>query len=336
LKVANITALQAHLPTVSLTVVLRLRLPNVPVMVIADFPAAAEPLTFSFNLLVDVAGFGLKAAVTPLGSPLALRVTTWSKVFAGLMVMVLTPLLPGATVKAAGAAASVKVPSGFTVRAMVVVAFRLPEVPVIVTVVFPVVAVPLAVRVRTLVLVAGFGLKEAVTPFGSPEAVRVTLPENLLTGIMVMVRVALAPPFAIVTVFGEVERLKLWLGVLTVRLSVVAFVNVPDLPVIVTVTVPTAAVALARKVMVLAAVAGLGLKDAVTPLGRPDAERVTLPLKLATGVMVMVLLPLLSCAMVTLLALAESVKSGAGQLFTRLKAFTVPIPVAKSQPVCVP
>lgn len=46
-----------------------------PVMVIVDFPVAVAPLTFSFSLLVDVAGLGVNAAVTPLGSPLALRVT---------------------------------------------------------------------------------------------------------------------------------------------------------------------------------------------------------------------------------------------------------------------
>ncbi len=46
-----------------------------PVIVIVDFPMAAEPLTVSVNVLVEVAGLGLKDAVTPLGTPLALRVT---------------------------------------------------------------------------------------------------------------------------------------------------------------------------------------------------------------------------------------------------------------------
>jgi hypothetical protein len=42
--------------------------------------------------------------------------------------------------------------------------------------------------------------------------------------------------------------------------------------------------------------------------------------------------------MLTLLGDAESEKFGpvAGQLFTRLAALTLPIPVAKSQPVVVP
>ena len=221
---------------------------------------------------------------------------------------------------------------------MVLVALRLPEVPLIVTVAVPVVAVLLAVRVRTLLLVAGFELKEAVTPFGSPEAARVTLPENLLIGVMVMVLFPLAPPFAIVIAFADAERLKLCFGVITVRLSVVVFVNVPDLPVIVTATVPVTAVALAFKVSVLVEVAGLGLKDAVTPLGRPDAERVTLPLNPLREVMPIVLVPLAPCTMVNVFGEAVSVKFGVppGQFFTRLAAFTLPIPVAKSQPVVVP
>ena len=46
-----------------------------PVTVIADFPIAAESLTDSVNVLVEVVGFGEKDAVTPFGSPLANKVT---------------------------------------------------------------------------------------------------------------------------------------------------------------------------------------------------------------------------------------------------------------------
>src|SRR6202042_1657919 len=65
----------------------------------------------------------------------------------------------------------------------------------------------------------------------------------------------------------------------TVRLSVVLFVKLPDVPVIVTGPVPVAAVPVAVKVSVLVEVVGFGLKPAVTPLGVPVADRVTLPLK---------------------------------------------------------
>jgi hypothetical protein len=75
-------------------------------------------------------------------------------------------------------------------------------------------------------------------------------------------------------------------------LTVVVCVKLPDVPVIVTVTVPVVAVPLAASVSVLVAVAGLGLNDAVTPLGRPDADKLTLSLKPFCGVIVTVLVPL--------------------------------------------
>jgi len=124
-------------------------------------------------------------------------------------VIVLVPLLPCATDNFAGEAVIVKVPSAFTVSEIVVVAFRLPEVPVIVTVAVPAAADLLAVSVNTLVEVAGFGLNDAVTPFGRPVAVNDTLPENPFTGLIVMVLVPLAPPLAIVTALGEAESVKL-------------------------------------------------------------------------------------------------------------------------------
>jgi hypothetical protein len=47
----------------------------VPVTVIVDFPTAAESLTASVKMLVVVAGSVLKEAVTPLGTPVVVRVT---------------------------------------------------------------------------------------------------------------------------------------------------------------------------------------------------------------------------------------------------------------------
>ena len=76
---------------------------------------------------------------------------------------------------------------------------------------------------------------------------------------------------------------------------------------IVTVTVPIAAVALAVSVKVLVEVAGFGLKEAVTPLGKPDADIVTFPLKPFAGTIVIVLVPLLPSATVRLLGFAVSV-----------------------------
>ncbi len=59
----------------------------------------------------------------------------------------------------------------------------------------------------------------------------------------------------------------------------VVFVKLPEVPVMVTVAVPVIAVPLAVSVNVLVLVVPLGLNDAVTPLGRPDADKLTLPLK---------------------------------------------------------
>ena len=115
----------------------------------------------------------------------------------------------------------------------------------------------------------------------------------------------------------------------------------PDpVPLIVTFTVPVVAVLVAVNVTVLVPVAGFGLKPAVTPLGNPDALSVTLPLNPPEGVIVIVDVPVLPCVTDTLLGEADSVKLGVcvdpGQFATRFAAFTVPMPVAKSQPVLVP
>jgi hypothetical protein len=91
-----------------------------------------------------------------------------------------------------------------------------------------------------------------------------------------------------------------------VRESVAVFVKLPEVPVMVTVAVPVAAVLVAASVNVLVLAVLLGLNDAVTPLGRPDADKLTLPLKPFSGVTLIVLVPLAPCAMVKLLGDAES------------------------------
>ena len=92
------------------------------------------------------------------------------------------------------------------------------------------------------------------------------------------------------------------------RDTVVVFVKLPDEPVTVTATVPVAAVPLAVSVKVLVLAVLLGLNDAVTPLGRPDADKLTLPLKPFCGVTVMVLAPPAPCVMLKLLGDAERAK----------------------------
>ena len=70
--------------------------------------------------------------------------------------------------------------------------------------------------------------------------------------------------------------------------------------------------ALAVRVTTLVPVAGLVPKVAVTPLGRPDAARVTLPVNPPASVTVMVSVPLLPCAIDSNGAESESVKLGVG------------------------
>ncbi len=53
----------------------------------------------------------------------------------------------------------------------------------------------------------------------------------------------------------------------------------PDVPVMVTVYCPSVAVLLAASVRVLLPVVGLGEKVPVTPLGSPEIEKFTLPVK---------------------------------------------------------
>ena len=92
---------------------------------------------------------------------------------------------------------------------------------------------------------------------------------------------------------------------LTARLIVVVWLRVPEVPVTVTVEEPVGAVLLAVTVMTFEA------KEAVTPEGRPDAAKLTVPLKPPTGVTVIVDFPLEPCVMATLPGDADRLKSGA-------------------------
>jgi len=77
-----------------------------------------------------------------------------------------------------------------------------------------------------------------------------------------------------------------------VRAKVVDEVWLPEVPVMVRLYCPTGAELLAVNVSVAPnTVAGFGEKDAVTPLGRPDADRVTLPLNPYDGFTEMSVVP---------------------------------------------
>ena len=95
----------------------------------------------------------------------------------------------------------------FTVKLIVVLLVRLPDVPVMVMLPVPTVAVLLAASVRALELIAVLGLKEAVTPLGRPEADRDTLLLNPFAAVMVIVLLPLEPRVT-VTLLGETDKEK--------------------------------------------------------------------------------------------------------------------------------
>ena len=77
--------------TVRFSVVVFVMLPETPVIVMADVPSGALEATVIVSALVEVAGLGLNPVVTPVGMPVALRVTLPLNPFAGTTVMVLVP-----------------------------------------------------------------------------------------------------------------------------------------------------------------------------------------------------------------------------------------------------
>src|SRR6267143_4353081 len=197
------------------------RLPDLPRTLTLKVPVIAELLTVSVTVLLEVEGLGLKEAVTPVGRLDAEKVTLPVKPFVGWMVIVDVPVLPRATLRLLGDAERLKFGPRFTVRAIVVVCVRPPDVPVIVTVKLPVEAVLLAVSVSVLVLVVLLGLNDGVTPLGRPEADKLTLPVKPFCGLTVIVLVPLFP-WVIVRLYGDADKLKFgWAAAFTVRLTVV-------------------------------------------------------------------------------------------------------------------
>ena len=77
----------------------------------------------------------------------------------------------------------------------------------------------------------------------------------------------------------------------------------------VTLAVPVVALLLAVRVNVLLLVAEAGLNDAVTPLGKPEAVRLTLPVKPFNAETEIVLVPLAPCVIAKLEGDAERLKS---------------------------
>jgi hypothetical protein len=164
---------------------------------------------------------------------------------------------------------------------------RFPDFPVIVIVTVPVAALRVVDKVKVLEPIAGLGLNDAAVPLCMPEAESATFPAKPLLGMMVMMAVPLLLR-PILRLAGVADKVKFG-APLTAKESIVELLTLPLTPLMVTVKVPMAALVLAVKVKVLVPVVLAGLNDAVTPPGRPEAERLTAPLNPLSGVTVMVL-----------------------------------------------
>jgi hypothetical protein len=163
--------------TVRAMVVVAERVPDevpveVPWIVIVAAPVVAELLAVNVSRLLPVVGLIPNAAVTPLGIPDAVRVTAPVNPPTSVTLMVSVPPAFREIVKDVvdGAIVKLPVPEGLTVRVIAVDTIRVPDTAVTVTVDVPAAAVALAVRVSTVLPVAGLGENAAVTLEGKPDA----------------------------------------------------------------------------------------------------------------------------------------------------------------------
>ena len=147
----------------------------------------------------------------------------------------------------------------------------------IVTVNVPILVLLLVANVSVLELIVGLGLNDALMPLRRPEAENVTLPLKPFDGTMLIVAEPVAPRLMLRPV-GEAASAKFGAAV-TARETVVELVRLPLTPLMVTVKVPGAAEAFAVNVAILVLAVLLGWKDAVTPAGSPEANKLTLALK---------------------------------------------------------
>jgi hypothetical protein len=156
----------------------------VPVTVTKAFPGVAEPLAVIVSKLVPVVGFGVIVAVKPLTSPDTARFTLPAKPATGFTKIVDVKEEPCDSPVDPTEETRVKAVGGIVRTRVAEAGYSAPDVPVMVTLYFPAGGAPalmlLSVRVSTLAPVLGFGVNDAPTPLGRPDAARFTLPVNPL------------------------------------------------------------------------------------------------------------------------------------------------------------
>ena len=175
-------------------------------------------------------------------------------------------------------------------------------------------------------------LNAAVAPVGSPDALSAIAALKPPETVVVMVLVPLAPS-AIVTDVGEAATVNT--GTVTASVTVAVWVIPPPVPVTVIMYDPAATLEATATLMVElpepGAAMDVGLKDTVTPLGCPLADRPTAELKPPETAVVMVDVPLLPCATVTEVGDADIVKLGVDA--SPVNAAIRPFPMGLPQPV---
>jgi hypothetical protein len=182
---------------VSGNVVFEVTFPDVPVMVTTLVPSATELLADSvriaslYGVLVGLFGLGEIVAVTPVGRPETARVTAALNPLVDARAMGLEVVVPGPIDTLAGPV-MVKFAAD-TVREKLAVDVSFPEVPVIVTELVPIEAVPVATNVKEVFPLVGLGEKLALTPLGRPAMDRVTSPLNPFVSVMGMLLVRVVP-----------------------------------------------------------------------------------------------------------------------------------------------
>jgi len=143
--------------------------------------------------------------------------------------------------------------------------------------------------------------------------VRLTVPLNpfVPTTLMVAAFPVVAPGVRVMELVPPLPAVKLGSAVMVNAMLVFAL-NVPEVPVMVTVTGAEVTVDEVAAVRVSTWVPATepGAKEAVTPLGRPLAARETVPEKPATSAGVIVIVPLPPWATDTVIGVAERVKPG--------------------------
>jgi len=154
-------------------------------MVKVEVPTGVLPVVVTVNveLPAPVTVVGEKLAVAPVGSPLALNVTTPPNPFNAPMLAVYVVALPTFTVCVLGLADIVKSGGGgcvFTTKLTVVECVKVPLVPVMVKVEVPTGVPPVVVTVNVELPapVTVVGEKLAVAPVGSPLALNAMEPEK--------------------------------------------------------------------------------------------------------------------------------------------------------------